>query len=327
MQRDTIVLPANAENISRAAKVIRDGGLVAFPTETVYGLGANALDLLAVASIFEAKQRPSFDPLIIHISEFSMLDQLAESNDIAKILADAFWPGPLTLVLKKKEIVPDLVSSGLDTVGLRIPNNKIALRLLQEAGVPIAAPSANPFGYLSPTNAQHVYEQLNGRVDIILDGGDCKVGVESTIVSLSGAVPVLLRPGGLSLEDLKTILPQIEHYKKTDATMVEAPGLLPWHYSPITPLRFFEENEEIQDVEDLAYLFFKTPGVKPRHSNFEVLSDTGDLAEAATNLFTALHKLDSINTRIIIAEKLPETGLGLAIMDRLIKASKRPQNI
>jgi L-threonylcarbamoyladenylate synthase len=232
--------------LRRAAELLRSGGLVAFPTETVYGLGANALDARAVARVFDAKGRPTFDPLIVHIVDRAWLPRLAaEFPDAARRLADQFWPGPLTLVVKKKDLVPDLVTAGLDTVALRVPDHPVAQTLLRMADVPVAAPSANLFGRVSPTTAEHVREQLGDRVDLILDGGPCRVGIESTVLDLSGDRPRLLRPGGVTLEDIESVVGSVDVPSPTDHPIVAAmpsPGLLPQHYAPRTPLIVIESS-------------------------------------------------------------------------------------
>jgi L-threonylcarbamoyladenylate synthase len=227
--------------IERAAALLRSGGLVAFPTETVYGLGANALDERAVARIFEVKQRPRFDPLIVHIAVVERVGELAADFPAeARRLAERFWPGPLTLVLPKRPVVPDLVTAGCPTVALRIPDHPLALALLRSADVPVAGPSANPFGRISPTTAAHVREQLGDQIDLILDGGPCRVGVESTVLLLSGETPVLLRPGGTTLEEIEDVVGQViapvRGGDSLQTTGMNSPGMLPQHYAPRTAL-------------------------------------------------------------------------------------------
>ena len=228
-------------SISEAAQIIKNGGLVAFPTETVYGLGANALNPFAVAKIFELKERPSFDPLIVHIASFEDLHILSTGicENVMR-LAKHFWPGPLTIVLPKSSIVPDIVTSGLDTVGIRMPNNSIALELIKQSNCPIAAPSANKFGQLSPVNAHHVKKQLPN-VDYVLDGGNTSVGIESTIVSIEGDTCRLLRPGFITLEDIENALPDIFIFNSTRPEKLVSPGLLKSHYSPKKPLYILNE--------------------------------------------------------------------------------------
>ena len=312
----------NPETIHAAAKIIQNGGVVAFPTETVYGLGADAFNALAVAKIFEIKNRPHFDPLIVHIADDDEFEKLAFVNLTAKKLALAFWPGPLTMVLKKKSGIPDLVVSGLDTIAIRMPNHPAALSLIRAAKTPIAAPSANPFGYLSPTTAKHVSDQLGNKIDFILDGGPCLTGVESTIVDLSGEAPRLLRPGGISVEDIEKVIGPIQRVQSESSPI--APGQLKQHYSPRKPLRILslEQMRSHPNLHHAGVLLFKLcSDLTAQSQASEFLSQTGDLKEAATNLFSALHRLDHSHAEIIFAEPVPEVGLGLAIMDRLRKAA------
>jgi L-threonylcarbamoyladenylate synthase len=312
------LLKANPENIRRAAGIIKQGGLVSFPTETVYGLGADALNPIAVSRIFEVKDRPYFDPMIVHIADMAAVHELVTHfGEIAKKLAERFWPGPLTIVLKKSGRVPDIVTAGLDTVGLRMPANRVALDLIEIAGTPVAAPSANPFGYLSPTSAAHVSRQLGDRIDIILDGGICPVGVESTILKIDD-IPRLLRPGGLPLEEIEEIVGKVEigHELKR----IDSPGQLPAHYAPRVPVRIVEDIYFEPEESSAALLAYKTPARELSFRYIEVLSPDGNLRDAAANLFSCLHRLDSAGVDIIYVEAVPETGLGRAIMDRLRKA-------
>lgn len=309
--------------IKKAAKIIREGGLVAFPTETVYGLGANAFNPIAVAKIFEVKKRPFFDPLIVHIADLKELEVLTSQIDKRALkLAEKFWPGPLTLVLPKSEKVPDIVTASLPTVAIRMPAHPIALALIKEANVPIAAPSANLFGHLSPTTAEHVRAQLGDSVDLIIDGGKCPVGVESTIIYL-GETPLLLRPGGLPLEEIEKVIGPVL-IKQSSEQLPLAPGQLPTHYAPRTPLEIKSLDEIVfEEGKKIGFLAFKPiKGNYPFYA-VEVLSNTGDLREAAANLFVSLHKLDKAGVDIIYAEPVPEVGLGRAIMDRLRKASRK----
>ena len=315
------VLPASdPESIRVAAEIIRGGGLVAFPTETVYGLGANALDPDAVAKIFEAKQRPSFDPLIVHIATKTSLDGLVQAISLAEHrLMERFWPGPLTLILPKRAQVPDLVTAGLATVAIRMPAHPVAHALIREAGVPIAAPSANPFGYVSPTCAQHVLDGLGDRVDLILDGGPCPIGVESTIVSMGGAWPELLRPGSITLAEIQDVIGSIVRSSAGVATSV--PGQLPRHYAPRTPVTILSARGVrpiVQEQERAGLLAMSALShIDDRFCEVEVLSSSGDLREAARNLFAALRRLDALSLDRLYAEPCDDRGLGLAIMDRL----------
>lgn len=313
------LLEPTDEVLKKAASIIRDGGLVAFPTETVYGLGANAFDALAVAKIFEVKRRPRFDPLIVHIADFSDLERLTlEIDERTKKLTRQFWPGPLTLVLPKATIVPDIVTGGLDTVAIRMPSHPVALKLIKAAEVPIAAPSANLFGRLSPTTAEHVAEQIGKEIDMIIDGGKCPIGIESTVLDLT-SIPTVLRPGGLPLEEIGKVIGKVELLALSDRP--RSPGQLPHHYSPRTPLKIIR-NKEFQVPEGVkaGLLAFKLPKEELPFEKVEVLSISGSLIEAAANFFACLHKLDKAGLDILFAEPVPEKGLGRAIMDRLRKA-------
>jgi L-threonylcarbamoyladenylate synthase len=309
--------------MDRAASIIRSGGIVAFPTETVYGLGADAFNPVAVAKIFEAKERPLFDPLIVHIADLSQMNRLVVSmNSTAGKLAGRFWPGPLTMVLPKSDTVPGIVTAGLDTVAIRMPNHLIAIDLIKRSGTPIAAPSANPFGYLSPTCAEHVLEQLGDRPDMILDGGECIVGVESTIIKIEGDRALLLRPGGIPRGEIESLIGPVEASEDLPDDP-EAPGQLSRHYSPGVPLRIVDSIDRM-DLEETGagYLIFKKPKIQLPMERTEVLSEKGDLVEAASRLFSSLHRLARLDIDIIYAEAVPEKGLGIAIMDRLKKAVK-----
>ena len=313
------ILKPTDEAIKRAASVIREGGLVAFPTETVYGLGANCFDARAVAKIFEVKRRPHFDPIIVHIADFEDAERLSLGVDEkARMLAQRFWPGPLTLVLPKSEIVPDIVTAGLETVAIRMPSHPVALRLIKEANVPIAAPSANLFGHLSPTTAEHVADQIGGEIDLILDGGRCPVGVESTVLYLTDK-PTVLRLGGLPVEEIERVIGKAEI--STLAKRPRSPGQFPRHYSPRTPLEILRNKSlDVPKGKKVGLLAFRPPKDKAPFERVEILSASGDLREAAYNFFSCLHRLDKAGLDIIYAEPVPEVGLGRAIMDRLTKA-------
>ena len=311
----------NNNNIDIAAGYIREGRLVAFPTETVYGLGANALNPLAVAKIFELKERPSFDPLIVHIASVDDLDKLTVNKDDRVLqLAEKFWPGPLTIVLPKSDIVPDIVTSGLDTVGIRMPNNPIALELIRKAGCPIAAPSANKFGRVSPTTAQHVKKQLPN-VDYILDGGKTQVGIESTIITLNEKGFEILRHGVITREDLESVVPF--HSGRDTSDSIVAPGMLKSHYSPNKPL-YFLGDVHLNDMQrsNAGLLSFNTTDTEG-YKMVIPLSTSGNLREYAVNLFAAIHKMEESDVEYIVAEPVEEHGIGLAIMDRLRKAAFR----
>ncbi len=315
------VYKATDENIARAAEIIRSGGLVSFPTETVYGLGADALNPVSVARIFQVKERPFFDPLIVHLADLSELGTAArEIAPAAKILAEKFWPGPLTLVLPRRERIPDIVTSGLDTVACRVPSHPVARKLISLSETLIAAPSANPFGYLSPTRAEHVESQLGGKIEMVLDGGPSPVGVESTIVKIENDEISLLRPGGIPVEEIEKVAGKIRKMKDT-ITNPESPGQLDYHYSPSKRVKIMKDID-FSD-QNACFLLYKVPdGSYPKEKTV-FLSREGNLVEAAANLFTHLHALDKRNCSVIIAEEMPQKGLGRAIMDRLIKASKK----
>lgn len=327
----------NPVNVKTAAGRIKDGGLVAFPTETVYGLGADAFNHKAVAKIFEAKKRPLEDPLIVHIAQKEDLSKLTDDiPNIALKLADEFWPGPLTLVLKKSKNIPDIVTAGLDTVAIRMPANDIVLSLIKESQTPIAAPSANLFGRPSPTTAQHVMDDLRGRIDMIIDGGKTTVGVESTILDLTQDVLSILRPGGVSIEKLREIIKDIKIYKPDK---ILSPGMYTRHYSPKAKVMLVEGNDEIQieKVRNLA-LALNRQGyrigimVKEENKNkyngfnIKLLGSEYDLSTCAANLFSVLREFDKEVVNIIVAEGVKEKGLGLAIMDRLRKAAGGIEN-
>jgi L-threonylcarbamoyladenylate synthase len=311
--------------VYRAAEIIQKGGIVAFPTETVYGLGADAFNPLAVARIFEVKRRPSFDPLIVHVANPADVKKLVkEIPSNAKKLIERFWPGPLTVVLLKEEDIPDIVTAGLPTLAIRMPSHPMALSLIRESNTPIAAPSANLFGYLSPTTAEHVREQLGDQVDLILDGGPCSVGVESTIVSFLEERPKLLRPGGVSLEEIESIIGKVEVHPIGEERP-QAPGMLPKHYAPRTPIVLDWDKKNLNLLEDknIGFLAFKEPKNYLKIRSIEILSKKGDIREAAANLFAAIRRLDALDLDLILAEPIPEVGLGRAIMDRLRRASTK----
>jgi len=315
----------DAEVIVKAAEIIRGGGIVAFPTETVYGLGANAYNPLAVARIFEVKRRPSFDPLIVHIAFPSHLRKLVkEIPSNAKKLTEKLWPGPLTVVLLKEENIPDIVTAGLPSIAVRMPDHPVALSLIKKSKCPVAAPSANPFGYLSPTTAEHVREQLGDQVDLILDGGPCTVGVESTILSFLDGKSRLLRPGGVSLEEIESVIGKVEMVPIQE-DKPSAPGTLPRHYAPRTPIVLDWDEKHLDAYKDkkIGFLAFQEPENLPEFESIEVLSKKGDFREAAANLFSAMRRLDALDLDLILAEAVPEAGLGRAIMDRLRRATSK----
>ena len=303
-------------SLLQAADIIKNGGLVAFPTETVYGLGANVYDAKAVANIFAAKGRPTFNPLISHIAELDTLFELAETDERVLSLAKKFWPGPLTFVLKRKDLSPslDLTCAGLSTMTVRMPNHPIALSLIKAAGVPIAAPSANRSQTISPTTARHVEESLGSKVDMILDGGSCKVGVESTIIDLTTKDIVLLRAGGLAKEEIEAFTGEKVLISHGNPDMPSSPGQLLKHYAPKLSMRINVLPQDRQSNE--FYIGF---GEMDGNLN---LSKSGNLTEAAANLFAYMHLAEEQTEYSSIAmAPVPETGLGLAINDRIRRAS------
>jgi len=300
--------------ITKAGCVIRDGGLVAFPTETVYGLGADATSEEATASIFAAKERPSFNPLIVHVPDVEAARKLVEFTPMAEKLVAEFWPGALTLVLprKKDSGLSLLVSAGLDTVAVRMPNHPIATELLKASGKPIAAPSANKSGQISPTQAQHVARSLHGKVDMILDGGSCEVGLESTVVDAGGEQVGFLRPGGVSIEQLEAVVgPMIFPDDAPDAP--KSPGMLTSHYAPDLPMRLNATN-----LHEGEILLGFGPNCEKSTLN---LSPSGNLNEAAANLFAMMRELDLEGYKCMAVSPIPQDGLGLAINDRLKRAA------
>jgi L-threonylcarbamoyladenylate synthase len=324
-----------------AADVIRKGGLVAFPTETVYGLGANALDSNAVANIFKAKERPADNPVIVHITNRKDMRRLARSvPHKAEKLAARFWPGPLTLIVKRSSLIPDVTVAGLDTVGIRMPSNKIALALIRESRVPIAAPSANRAGKPSPTTAQHVIEDLAGRIDVILDGGPTRVGVESTVIDMTKRIPQILRPGGTTYEALKAALGEVMLHpatlseKRVAALRARAPGMKHRHYAPNAEMILVEGDPDkvVKRVKQLTALSAadgKRVGILATDesiSNYDgailrSLGSRSNMEEVARNLFRLLREFDKEKVDIIIAEGVPPRGLGLAVMNRLRRAA------
>ena len=307
--------------LEQAAGLLRRGGVVAFPTETVYGLGADARNDEAVARIFEIKGRPRFDPLIVHVADPGMAAEVAAGlPPAAEELIRRFWPGPLTLVLPKRPEVSDLVTAGLPTVGVRMPRHPLALELIRKAGVPVAAPSANPFGRTSPTKAKHVAAHLGGRVDAILDGGPCAVGVESTILSFADETPVVLRLGGLALEEIEAAIGPVRLAPATEDVPL-APGRLLRHYAPHTPLVLVEDAVALRGGPREGLLTFRGHARETEFGAVEVLSRSGDLREAAAHLFAALRRLDARGLDRIHAERAPDHGLGRAINDRLRRAA------
>lgn len=316
MVMHNLTFSATEAAIVQAASVIKSGGLVAMPTETVYGLGADAYNAKAIARIFEAKNRPTFNPLISHIADYDFLPSYAETDGRITSLARHFWPGPLTFVLKRKDHSPalDLACAGLPTVTVRMPNHQVALDLIRYSGTPIVAPSANRSQSISPTTARHVWDSLGDRVDMILDGGSCSVGVESTIIDLTGRNVVILRPGGITKEDLELFLNERVLLSNGNPELPSSPGQMLKHYAPSHPLRI---NVKIPKSDE----FFIGFGNVSRDAHLN-LSPSGDMHEAAANLFLYLHLADEQADfpKIAIAP-IPNEGVGLAINDRIRRAA------
>jgi len=332
------------EDVRQAVRSLQQGGIGGLPTETVYGLAADAFQPRAVARVFEAKQRPAFDPLIVHLPELGWLDRVArEVSPLARQLAETFWPGPLTLVLPRQATVPDLVTSGLESVAIRIPAHPLAREVIAQVGSPLAAPSANPFGRISPTTARHVLDQLGDRIDFVLDGGPCSVGVESTVIQVEGEGLRLLRPGGTTQEEIAAAFPRVTWLPglaaSSESAAQLAPGQLTQHYAPRTPLELVEPTELAGRVQAwqalhpcgrLGLLCWKECSSIQKismHSRIitQCLSREGDLRTAAARLFAGLRELDDAQPQLILAEQVPETGLGRAINDRLRRAAARGQ--
>jgi len=312
-------------DIALAQSFLESGQLVGIPTETVYGLAGNALNPTSVALIFETKNRPSFDPLILHTSSLTRVEEFVlDFPDKLKVLAEKFWPGPLTLLLPRKPIVPDLVTSGLNRVAVRVPNHPLTLALLEQLEFPLAAPSANPFGYISPTQAAHVEAQLGDNIPYILDGGSCEVGLESTIVGMEEEELVVYRLGGLEISAIEKVVGPVK-VKDHSSSNPAAPGQLDSHYAPRKPFVLGDLKvlirENLEKGLKFAVLSFSDFFPEVNSADQIALSSKGDLHEAAKNLFSAMRKLDEGNSAVILAELLPEVGLGRAINDRLRRAS------
>ena len=340
---DVSVEPINMEYISEASEILRRGGLVAFPTETVYGLGGDAKDKEASRKIYAAKGRPSDNPLIVHIARFSQLQEISKDlPENAKKLADAFWPGPLTMVVNKNEVIPYETTGGLDTVAVRMPNNPIALALIEESGCMIAAPSANTSGRPSPTKASHVYEDLSGKIDAILDGGAVDIGLESTIVDLTEDVVTILRPGYINMEMLKEVVgevridPGIVYNDKgtTSGAKPKAPGMRYKHYAPKGDLTIIsgDEDKVVAKINELTKAAIEagskvgiiaTSETADRYSDGQILviGDRSDEGSIAHNLYDILRKFDELGVDLIYSESFATPNMGQAIMNRLLKAA------
>lgn len=307
-------------DLEKAKAILSRGELVAIPTETVYGLAANALNPDAVAKIFSVKNRPEFDPLIVHVPDLESVDQYVDFIPLkARKLASLNWPGPLTMVLKKKTVIPDIVTAGMDTVGIRCPDHVLSRQLLRELPFPLAAPSANPFGYVSPTKAEHVNEQLGNKIQYILDGGPCSVGIESTIIGFETDTPVIYRLGGLGLEKIESLIGRVE-LNLNSSSNPRAPGQLKSHYAPQKKIIVGNLVELLQKypAHCSGILSYKTDFNSPHQM---ILSRSGNLEEAAKNLFSALREFDKMNIDVVLAERVPDVGIGRAINDRLRRAA------
>jgi len=305
---------------------LKRGEIVSIPTETVYGLAGNALKEESVDLIFNLKKRPAFNPLIVHIPDVNFLDRVAENiPDPAKLLANHFWPGPLTLILKKKASIPNRVTAGKDTVAVRVPNHPLTLELLKKLPFPLAAPSANPFGSISPTLAIHVYKYFGDKIPFILDGGSCKSGLESTIIGFENETPVLYRHGALALEKIKEVIGPVKELIKNDQNP-QAPGMLSKHYAPQTEtIRSENMLETIANFPNkkIGVLSFQKIDLSEEITHQEILSEKGHLEEAARNLYAALHRLDQLQLELIVVPYFPNHGLGKTINDRLQRAIQK----
>ena len=342
-------LPVSPESLEKGAKILLNGGLVAFPTETVYGLGADAFNPRALAKVFEAKGRPHFDPLIVHIAAIETLEKAADLSQLSEktrkrlfLLAENLWPGPLSFVLPKNEKIPGIATAGLPTAAIRFPDHAAAQKLISLSSGAVAAPSANPFGSLSPTRAEHVRDKLGIKVDLILDGGSTRIGLESTVMDITGENIKILRPGGTPRESIEKLIGKVQHneqYNEQEQSPLTSPGLLKSHYAPGTPLSVFTREDIIRqpyetgraEIQQTAFVFFDVSTKDawidaqnpPQSAVIRVLSKSGNALEAASRLFETLHELDNSNATQIFAQLAPQEGLGEAINDRLKKGSSR----
>ena len=309
-------------SVSEAARLLREGEVVAIPTETVYGLAGNAFEPKALAKIFAAKERPTFDPLIVHIADIDQLADIAKDiPDEAYKLAEAYWPGPMTIILPKKDCIPDLCTSGLPSVAVRFPSHPVAQAIIKESGLPLAAPSANLFKHVSPTTAEHVAAQIADRIAGIVDGGACSVGVESSIISLAGETPTVLRPGAITPEMFSKVIGSVAVKESTSkpGQAMQAPGQCDTHYRPSVPLFFGNVPAgHALPARTARIAFGDTPGPIPPTVN---LSESGDMTEATSKLYAYMHDLDTPDYDLILVDPIPNTGIGMALNDRLKRAS------
>lgn len=314
-----------ASHIQQAITLLNNDEVIAIPTETVYGLAGNAYSEKAISKIFQLKNRPAFNPLIVHIKSLSYLENVAiDIPDTAIKLAETFFPGALTLVLKKQATIPDSVTAGKETVAVRVPNHPVTLSLLEQLDFPLAAPSANPFGSISPTSAEHVYTYFENKLPLILDGGVCEKGLESTIIGFQNNQPILYRHGSISVEEIESVIGKLKIITKNE-TSPKAPGMLSKHYAPVTKTFLANDVNELikkHSGKKIGLLLFDKKITDATNLNQEILSASSNLEQAASNLYSALHRLDKLKLDVIIAEKLPDTGLGKTINDRLERATK-----
>ncbi len=312
-------------DIQQAKEFLLKSEVVGIPTETVYGLAGNAFDIEAVSKIFEVKNRPTFDPLIVHTNSIERLTEFVNYiPEKAKLLAQKFMPGPLTMLLPKHSSIPDLVTSGLDTVAVRIPNHPLTLALLAQLDFPLAAPSANPFGYISPTSAQHVANQLGDKIPYILDGGECQVGIESTIVGFENEEVIVYRKGGLAIEEIEKVVGKVQVISHSSSNP-KAPGMLKSHYAPRKKMFILDNNNLKNEIQKdrIGYIAFQKYNVTLPQNNQLILSESGNYREAAKNLFAHMRALDAMDIDIIYVELLPEQDLGIAVNDRLRRAAAK----
>lgn len=314
-----------SKDISKAITLLENEDVVAIPTETVYGLAGNIYSEKAIQKIFDIKKRPHFNPLIVHTNSIEKVEELvSEFPEKAKLLAKAFWPGSLTLILKKKVTIPDLVTAGKDTVAVRIPNHPVTLQLLEQLAFPLAAPSANPFGSISPTSALHVEKYFKNAIEMVLDGGNCKNGIESTIIGFENDEPVLYRLGSISIEEISGVIGKIKVKNKQEIAP-NAPGMLERHYAPST--KTFLVKDVALFIKDypnkrIGVITFSKKVLAPNIKKLVILSEKNDLKEAASKLYQTLHDLDGLELDMIVAERFPDVGLGKSINDRLERATK-----
>ena len=330
----TELLKVTEDSLKLAAELLKDGQVVGIPTETVYGLGADALNEHAVHQIFAAKERPADNPLIVHVADFADLEPLCHVNDMAKKLSDAFWPGPLTMILPKKDCVPTVVTAGLDSVAIRMPSHPAAQQIIRLSGCPIAAPSANRSGRPSPTQAQHVFEDMNGRIPLIIDGGESDVGVESTVVSLTGDTAIVLRPGGITPEMIAAVLGECEVADSVMRPLREgeeapSPGMKHKHYAPKAPMTLYAGDKNAvaahicnaYDQTPVKALILAAHDHLPLYGQRETFDLGPDAASAAHALFAALRYADQLGVERVFSEAYPEEGVGLALMNRMARAA------